>query len=137
MAPLRLAAPLLMLAFCNENRAQPAPKASAGPPSASAPAPLPPAEAAKAIARSRCAMCHGHAGTGDGPTAATMSPKPRDLTDPVWQKTVTDAEIRNAILGGGPAVGKSSLMPPNPDLKDQPAVVDALVQIVRAYRKPS
>jgi hypothetical protein len=37
------------------------------------------------------------------------------------------------ILKGGGAVGKSPLMPSNPDLESKPAVVDELVKIVRGY----
>ena len=40
-----------------------------------------------------------------------------------------------AIIGGGPAVGKSMMMPANPDLKDKPEVVEGLVRIVRSFGK--
>ena len=42
-------------------------------------------------------------------------------------------DIRKVILGGGQAVGKSMLMPPNPDLKAQPAVLRALLEKVRGF----
>jgi hypothetical protein len=48
---------------------------------------------------------------------------------------VTDDQIRETIVKGGAAVGKSPLMAPNPDLADKPAVVDALVKKVRAFGK--
>jgi cytochrome c5 len=80
-----------------------------------------------------CAMCHGASGHGDGPNGASLNPKPRDYTDKAWQKSVTDAELRKAILEGGAAVGKSAAMPPNPTLRDKPEVVDALVKLVRSY----
>lgn len=92
-----------------------------------------PNEDAKAIAQNRCSMCHGAAGKGDGPQAATLGTKPRDLSAKDWQKSVSDAQIRTAIVKGGGAVGKSVLMPANPDLEDKPQVVDALVKIVRGY----
>ena len=92
-----------------------------------------PNEDAKAIAQNRCAMCHGAAGKGDGPQAGTLGTKPRDLSAKDWQKSVSDAQIRTAIVKGGAAVGKSVLMPANPDLEDKPQVVDALVKIVRGY----
>ena len=82
-----------------------------------------------------CAMCHGSEGRGDGPNGASLNPKPRDYTDQAWQASVTDDEIRKAILEGGPAVGKSAAMPPNPTLRDKPEVVAALVKIVRSYKK--
>jgi mono/diheme cytochrome c family protein len=80
-----------------------------------------------------CAMCHGPNGRGDGPNGMSLNPRPRDYTDKAWQKTVTDDELRKAILEGGPAVGKSAAMPPNPNLRGKPEVVDALVKIVRSY----
>lgn len=78
-------------------------------------------------------MCHGTAGKGDGPSAATLNPKPRDLTNKEWQKSVSDAQIHAVIVQGGGATGKSQLMPPNPDLADKPQVVDELVKIVRGW----
>jgi cytochrome c553 len=82
-----------------------------------------------------CAMCHGASGHGDGPNGVSLNPRPRDYTDKAWQASVTDAELKKAILEGGPAVGKSAAMPPNPNLRDKPEVVDALVKIVRGYGK--
>jgi len=95
--------------------------------------PVPPADEAKDIAESRCAMCHGKAGKGDGPNGVTLNPKPQDLTTKEWQKSVSDAQVRSVILKGGGAVGKSPLMPGNPDLETKPTVVDELVKIVRGY----
>lgn len=64
-----------------------------------------------------------------------MDPKPRDYTDAEWQASVTDEELKKVILGGGMAVGKSPLMPGNPDLKNKPELVDALVKKVRGFQK--
>jgi hypothetical protein len=82
-----------------------------------------------------CATCHGESGKGDGPGAVALNPKPRNYTDANWQKTVTDEELRKIIVQGGQAVGKSPLMPPNPDLQTKPGVVEALVQKVRSFAK--
>lgn len=92
---------------------------------------------AQQIWTSRCAMCHGATGKGDGPAGVALSPKPRDMTDPAWQTSVTDEHIEKIILGGGQAVGKSVLMPANPDLANKPEVVRALRQIVRGFGKTS
>src|SRR5690348_16116981 len=56
----------------------------------------------QAIARfeSLCATCHGANGKGDGPAAANLSVKPRDYTDPAWQASVTDDQLRQIILLG-------------------------------------
>lgn len=86
---------------------------------------------AKTIYDSRCTTCHGAAGKGDGAAAAALNPKPRDLSSAEWQNSVTDEHIEKIIVSGGPAVGKSPLMPPNPDLAGKPAVVQELRKLVR------
>ena len=92
-------------------------------------------EAAKALYAQRCTMCHGTMGQGDGPAAANLNPKPRNYTDPAWQAKTDDAHIAQIIVGGGPVVGMSAMMPANPDLKDKPQVVAELVKIVRGFKK--
>lgn len=83
----------------------------------------------------RCVACHGATGLGDGVAAAAMNPKPRNYGDPAWQKSVTDDYIEKVIREGGQAVGKSPLMPPNPDLVSKPEVVAALREKVRSFAK--
>ncbi|MEM9489903.1 MAG: cytochrome c [Myxococcota bacterium] len=90
---------------------------------------------AKRIFLMRCAQCHGETGKGDGAAASALNPKPRDYTDAAWQKTVTDEEIRTAIVKGGVAVGKSQLMPAQPDLESKPELVDGLVALIRSFAK--
>ncbi|MEM8609565.1 MAG: cytochrome c [Myxococcota bacterium] len=90
-----------------------------------------PSVEAQEIFQARCVTCHGANGKGDGAASAALNPKPRDYTSPEWQKSVTDDHIAKVIVGGGGAVGLSALMPANPDLADQPEVVDALVALVR------
>jgi mono/diheme cytochrome c family protein len=88
-------------------------------------------EAANVKFKTLCITCHG----ADGKGVLHIIPKPRDYTNAEWQDSVTDEYLATIIVGGGPSVGKSVLMPPNPDLKDKPDVVNALVQKVRAFRK--
>ena len=88
--------------------------------------------AAKTRFKTVCATCHGLTGKGDGAGAAALNPKPRDYSSKEWQESVTDEHIAKVIVGGGPAVGLSPIMPPNPDLADKQDVVDALVEIVRS-----
>jgi mono/diheme cytochrome c family protein len=90
------------------------------------------APAASDLYSQRCAPCHGAAGLGNGPAAAGLDPKPRSFVDRAWQASVTDEHIRDTIAKGGSAVGKSALMPPQPDLAGTPAL-QALVQIVRGF----
>ncbi len=94
-----------------------------------------PTEEARTIFQSVCATCHGQDGLGDGPGAAALNPKPRNYTDKAWQASVTDDQIKQTILMGGAAVGKSPAMPAQPQLKEKPEVVEALVRIIRTFGK--
>lgn len=101
------------------------------------PAPTPSAEPSDPVAeaaeifQSRCTVCHGEKGHGDGPGSAALEPKPRNLSSPEWQTSVTDEHIQKIIVYGGSAVGKSATMPANPDLDARPEVVAELVKVVR------
>ena len=88
---------------------------------------------AKEIFSTRCSTCHGPQGKGDGPAGAALNPKPRNLGEAAWQKSVTDDHIEKIIVGGGTAVGKSAMMPPNPDLASKPDVVKALTAQIRGF----
>jgi uncharacterized membrane protein/cytochrome c551/c552 len=92
-----------------------------------------PAAEAKAIFEERCTPCHGPEGRGNGPSSAALNPKPRNYHDLKWQEQATDAGISKAILEGGAAVGKSAVMPSNPDLVKKPEVVAELVKIIRGF----
>jgi mono/diheme cytochrome c family protein len=82
----------------------------------------------------RCALCHGDAGDGRGPQAASLPVPVPNWSDPARQVAVSDDQLRQTIVGGGPAVGKSPAMPPNPDLKDKP-VLDELVSMIRGFER--
>ncbi len=58
-----------------------------------------------------CSVCHGASGRGDGPTAASITPKPRDFTDAAYMATLSDEQLYRTIRDGGQAAGKSALMP--------------------------
>ncbi len=58
-----------------------------------------------------CASCHGPTGHGDGPAAAALDPKPRNLSDAKYVSTISDEQIFKTVKEGGAAVGKSPLMP--------------------------
>lgn len=88
---------------------------------------------AKDVFKTRCVMCHGEDGKGDGPASAALNPKPRNYTDATWQKSVTDDQIKKTITGGGASVGKSPIMPAQPDLASHPEVLDGLVKIIRGF----
>ena len=59
-----------------------------------------------------CASCHGATGKGDGAAAAALNPKPKDLADKGYVKGLKDDYVKKLIKEGGPAVGKSPMMPP-------------------------
>lgn len=59
-----------------------------------------------------CQTCHGETGAGDGFNAFNLDPRPRDLSDPAFQKKKSDADLADVIRRGGAGVGLSSLMPP-------------------------
>ena len=58
-----------------------------------------------------CASCHGPDGKGDGPAAAALDPKPRNLGDAAYVSTLTDEHIFKVIKEGGAASGLSAGMP--------------------------
>lgn len=136
---MRMLIAVLFVAACGKNNEPPPP--SSGTPMAeqeSGPKQKKPAgmnadEQAHKMFETVCAMCHGMDGTGNGPAAANLNPKPRNYTDATWQASVTDEEIRKTILLGGQATGKSAAMPGQPQLKDQPEVLDGLVKIIRGF----
>ena len=70
------------------------------------------AQKGKTLFDQNCAMCHGATGKGDGAASAALNPKPRNLADKAYVGKLKDQDIANVIKNGGPAVGKSPLMPP-------------------------
>jgi mono/diheme cytochrome c family protein len=75
-----------------------------------------------------CAACHGDSGKGDGPAAAGLNPKPRDLSDKAYMSSIDDKKIVEIVQKGGAAVGKSPLMPPM-----GAALSEAQIQDITAY----
>ena len=70
------------------------------------------AAAGKAKYDQFCATCHGPEGKGDGPGAAALDPKPRDLSNAEFTSTISNEHIYKVIREGGPSVGLSATMPP-------------------------
>lgn len=124
----RIAAALFLAALLLSGRASAAPEASVAAASATG------ADAeAREVYASTCVSCHGPGGRGDGLAAAGLPAKPASFSDPAWQKRISDQEIDRAIVGGGAAVNKSPLMPPNPALAQKPQVVAALRTMIRSF----
>jgi len=123
---------------CGKN-SQPPPPSSGTPNAKQESGPARPADGqlsqAQAMFNTVCVMCHGADGTGTGPAAASLNPKPRNYTDAAWQASVTDDQIKEIILKGGAGVGKSPLMPAQPQLADKPELLDGLVKLIRGFGK--
>ncbi len=89
------------------------------------------AEEAKVNFKFYCAQCHGLEGKGDGPNVTEdFATDPRNFTNADEMNKLTDADIKNVILDGGPSASKSELMPPwGKTLTD--TEVDELVKYLR------
>lgn len=83
----------------------------------------------KALFQSVCARCHGREGRGG--VAQGSAPAPRDFTDATFQRTRTDAQIRETIVHGR----AGGAMPPF-GTAFTAEELDALVQQVRAFGAP-
>ena len=135
----RLLFVLVIASACGKNTEPPPP--STGVPGAKPesgpghrPAKKSPDEAAAALFGTLCVTCHGTDGRGDGPMAVKLNPKPRNYTDAAWQASVTDDDIKKIIVKGGAGVGKSNMMPGQPQLEGDPEL-DSLVKIIRGFNK--
>ena len=97
----------------------------------------PPTPALMAQARTfyaeRCVTCHGPTGRGDGPAAVGLMPRPGDLRAHEWHVKTTDDELARVLVQGGPANAKSPTMPPSLDLESNPALLGALLAVVRGF----
>ena len=60
--------------------------------------------------RQQCVQCHGPMGHGDGPNGPLFHP--RDLSDPQWQATVSDADLASSIKNGKNKMPKFDLPEP-------------------------
>jgi mono/diheme cytochrome c family protein len=78
-----------------------------------------------------CTQCHGTEGKGDGPNVTADFPvDPRNFTNAEEMEKLSDADIKNVILEGGPVVSKSAMMPPwGKTLSEEQ--IDALVKYLR------
>lgn len=132
MKPLRLAAALVALTALTACARKPPAK----PPAASAPKPMPSYELrlGRGTFQHYCQTCHGETGAGDGFNAFNLDPRPRDLSDPAFQKKKTDADLADTIQRGGAGVGLSPLMPPWGRTLSR-AEIDQTILYIRSLRK--
>jgi hypothetical protein len=99
-----------------------------------APPRVPVSDVTRAEYEQRCALCHGDSGDGRGPQATSLPVPIANWSDSAWQAKVTDDQLRQTILGGGAAAGKSSAMPPNPDLEGTPTL-EEIVALIRGFER--
>ncbi len=59
-----------------------------------------------------CVHCHGWTGKGDGPTAAKLDPRPRNLTNGKYADHISNQDLFGVIKGGGEFRNLSTSMPP-------------------------
>ena len=88
----------------------------------------------RSVFHTYCAGCHGDTGAGDGFNAFNLDPHPRDLADPAFQKSKSNADLADAIRRGGAGVGLTSLMPPWGHTLDA-RHIDAVVLYIRSLRR--
>ena len=82
-----------------------------------------------------CAQCHGLTGKGDGPNVTKDFPvSPRNFTNAEEMNKLSNADLKNVILDGGPSVSKSPMMPPWGKTLSE-AQVDGLVKHLRLLCK--
>lgn len=56
----------------------------------------------QATYRAQCAMCHGEQGKGDGPAAAMLKPRPKDLSAPDFWTGRTEESVAEVVRQGKP-----------------------------------
>lgn len=79
-----------------------------------------------------CVPCHGPLGKGDGPSAATLNPKPRDHSNPELMDALTDKRIAETVRMGGAMNGYPN-MPASPHIRGEELI--ALVAHVRSLHR--
>jgi mono/diheme cytochrome c family protein len=90
--------------------------------------------AGEKLYQTRCSPCHGPDGKAATPTAQALNPKPRDHTDGTYMNQLSNEHLAKVTKNGGPAVGKSPIMPAHTDLNDQQ--IEDVIAFVRTLAVP-
>ncbi len=87
------------------------------------------AAAGEQIYQAFCAACHGAQGAGDGPAAASLNPKPTDLTDPTIMGQMDDNYLYWRISEGGAMAPFNSSMPAWKDTLEEEQIWQVIVYL--------
>jgi mono/diheme cytochrome c family protein len=82
-----------------------------------------------------CSSCHGEDGKGDGPAAQSLPVKPANHTDGAVMNKLSDKFLLDIISKGGPAMGKSPVMPGWASQIKEPQQRD-IVAYIRSIAQP-
>jgi mono/diheme cytochrome c family protein len=131
----RLLATALVLAAgalaCGRKPAPAKPAAAAEPP-----APSYELRLGKKIYDHYCQICHGETAGGDGFNSFNLDPKPRDLSDPKFAQTKSEADLADAVRRGGSGVGLSPLMPPYGHTLSARQIDEVVLYLKSLQKKP-
>jgi mono/diheme cytochrome c family protein len=90
-------------------------------------APVSAADGARVYAN-QCSGCHGDDGKGDGPAAAALLPRPKDLRSPEVWRGRSDAALYELVKRGKPG----TMMPPFEGILSDEEVA-AVVMFIRRF----
>jgi mono/diheme cytochrome c family protein len=86
----------------------------------------------KRVYTERCAPCHGDDGRGDGPAAAALEPRPRNLRDPAFWQGRSPAALGDVVRHGKPG---TMMQPFEGVLSD--AEIAAVIEYLARFRPPA
>jgi mono/diheme cytochrome c family protein len=86
----------------------------------------------KRVYLERCAPCHGDDGRGDGPAAAALEPRPRNLRDPSFWDGRTPARLRDVVQHGK----SGTMMQPFEGVLSD-GEIEAVVEYLQSFRPAS
>jgi mono/diheme cytochrome c family protein len=89
----------------------------------------------KKLYASYCVTCHGEQGKGDGPASKALPVKAADHTNGAAMNQLSDKYLTDVISKGGPAVGKSPIMPAWGNQFNESQIRD-LIAFIRSLAEP-
>jgi mono/diheme cytochrome c family protein len=68
-------------------------------------------EMGRSLYLNKCQICHGYHGDGNGPAGVSLTPKPRNFTNPRFWNDKTAETITETVTHGAPPMPAFSLRP--------------------------